>query len=112
MPTPSQHREKAEHDEFFVSELKEPFWDWAITGLFYAALHYIEIYLARQAPPIHPPTHPIRDSHIHRLLSPIYVDYRELEEESRDARYDAAQTFTQRDFVLLQVNLQRIKRAI
>ena len=112
MPTPQQHREKAEHDEFFVAELKEPFWDWAITGLFYAALHYIEVRLAGQTPPIHPETHLIRDSHVHRLLSTIYVDYRELEEQSRDARYDAAQNFTQQDFVRLQVNLARIKAAI
>lgn len=92
--------------------MDEPFWDWAITGLFYAALHYIEIHLARQVPPIHPETHQIRDSHVHRLLGRIYVDYRELEEQSRDARYDAAQNFTRNDFGRLQVNLQRIKAAI
>jgi hypothetical protein len=112
LPTPEQHREKAEHDEFFIAHLGEPFWDWAITGLFYSALHYVEVHLARQTPPIHPETHRIRDSHVNRLMGGIYVDYRELEEQSRDARYDAAQQFTQQDFVRLQGHLARIKAAV
>jgi hypothetical protein len=114
MPTPAQHRAKAVHNESFAANSGDPFWDWAITGIFYAALQYVEAYLASQVPPVHPPTHQIRDSHIHRdrNLSPIYVDYRELQDESRDARYDAAATFSQGDFTRLQKNVNRIRQTI
>jgi hypothetical protein len=40
------------------------------------------------------------------------VDYRELKTESRDARYDAAITFSQSDVKRLQQNLDKIKRVI
>ncbi len=114
MPTSPQHRAKAENNEFFATDVGEPFWDWAVTGLFYSALHYVEAYLASLHPPFHPPTHQIRDSLIHRepRLRPIYVDYRELQDESRDARYDPAQAYTQNDVVRLVARLQRIKQTI
>ncbi len=114
MPTTPQHRAKAEHDEFLSTELNNPFWDWAVTGIFYAALQYIEAYFAHQVHPLHPPTHVIRDSHIHGdpRLNPIYVDYRQLEDESRDARYDASVTFTQADVTRTRTYLERIKAVV
>jgi hypothetical protein len=114
LPTTRQHREKAEHDEFLVANLNSPFWDWAVVGLFYAALQYVEAYLANQAPPIHPGTHTVRDSLIQRdrSLAGVYVDYRQLEDESRDARYDASLQFSQNDVMRLQRNLDRVKKVI
>ncbi len=111
MPSTKEHRDKAAHNEFLVSTLDNPFWDWAIIGTFYAALHHIEAYLATKG--IHGPTHPIRDSHIQRdaNLKAIYVDYRELENESRDARYDVIE-FKQADVRRLQGNLETIKKVI
>ena len=112
MPTKSEHREKASQNEFFVSSLGNPFWDWAVVGVFYAALHYVEAYLATKN--IHSGSHPLRDSHVQRdpSLRAIYAKYRELKDESRDARYDAAVIFSQADVKRLQANLDTIKNLI
>lgn len=114
MSTTPEHRAKAENNEFFVEQLDNPFWDWAFTGVFYAALHYIEAYFANQVPPLHPPTHKIRDNYIHNNIDllPIYVDYRQLGDESRNARYEAHITFTQRDVIRAKGYLERIKRVV
>ncbi|MGA3322941.1 MAG: hypothetical protein ABSF45_00575 [Terriglobia bacterium] len=114
MPTTPEHRAKAENNEFLVDTLENPFWDWAINGVFYAALHYVEAYFASRVPAVHPSTHTIRDNHIHRdkTLKPIYVDYRQLEDESRNARYDAGMKFTQSDVGMARGCLDRIKKVI
>jgi hypothetical protein len=115
LPSKAEHLEKAKHNEFFVSTLGNPFWDWAVTGTFYAALHYIEAYLATKAD--HPPTHAIRDSHIYRdsFLRVLYVDYRELQGESEDARYMEklpVTVFGQADVTRLVANLEKIRNHI
>ena len=114
MPSTPEHRSKAENNEFFTSELDNPFWDWAVTGIFYSALHYVEAYFANQAPPVHPATHQMRDNYVYvdKQLRPIYVDYRQLEDESRDARYDASMTITQADAQRSQGCLNRIKALV
>jgi hypothetical protein len=114
-PTKDEHRAKAEHNEFLANELDNPFWDWAITGLFYSALHYVEAYLATKG--IHFRRHKLRDSWIYRdaALKPIYIDYRELQTESEDARYMEIvplTIFTQGDVQRLEVNLQAIKKVV
>jgi hypothetical protein len=114
LPTTPQHRAKAENNEFLGTELGNPFWDWAVSGNFYAALHYVEAYFANRKPPLHPATHQLRDSHIHAdaKLSAIYVDYRQLKDESRDARYDASIAFTQADVTRTRTCLDRIKAVV
>jgi hypothetical protein len=114
LPTTPQHRAKAENNEFLTTELDNPFWDWAVTANFYAALHYVEAYFGSRKPPLHPATHQLRGSHIHAdaQLSAIYVDYRQLEDESRDARYDASMTFVQADVARTRTYLERIKAVV
>jgi hypothetical protein len=114
LPNPTEHKTKAEHNEFLVSTLQNPFWDWAVIAIFYAALQYVEAYLSKKVPAVHSPNHAARDSHVQNdaSLRTIYVDYRELKTESRDARYDAAITFSQSDVKRLQQNLDKIKRVI
>ena len=114
MPSTPQHRAKAENNEFLISELDNPFWDWAITATFYTALHYVEAYFANRIPALHPATHQMRDNYINSdvKLRPIYVDYRQLEDESRDARYDASIDLTQSDATQAKRNLERIKNVI
>ncbi len=114
MPTKAEHRGKAAHNDFFASTLGNPFWDWAVTANFYSALHYVEAYLATKAPPLHSRNHAVRDSHIQSdpVLKTLYVDYRELESECLDARYDASLTFSQEDVARLGKNLDRIKKAL
>jgi len=113
--TKDEHLAKAGHNEKFVAAIVDPFWDWAITGIFYAALHYLMAFLATKGD--HPGTHQVRNSHIHRdaTLKPIYVDYRELQNESEDARYmerNPATAFTEADVKRLTVNLRNIKNLV
>ncbi len=114
MASTKEHRDKAEHNEFLVTSLQNPFWDWAVTGTFYAAVHYVEAYFSKNKPPIHSTSHKDRDSRIQRdqKLKAVYNSYRELQNESRDARYSAHIVFTQDDVKRLQVNLQEVKNLI
>lgn len=90
MPQKHEHVAKAKHDEGFVSSLDlstTPYVDWAITGLFYAALHYVEAYFAAMRR--HSPDHRTRDSAVQRdsRIKGIYNDYSELKNFSINARY-------------------------
>lgn len=114
LPKKAEHSGKAAQNDFFVSTLGNPFWDWAVTAKFYAALHYVEAYLATKNPTVHSRNHSVRDSNIQAdpLLRTLYVDYRELESECHDARYDASLTFSQADVNRLERNLENIRKVI
>src|SRR5205823_2251134 len=105
---------KAKHDEQFVSSCDpktSPFIDWAITGLFYAALHYVEAFFATQNR--HSADHRARDSAIRRDpdLRAIYDDYNELKNFSINARYYMAR-FTEADLTALQPHFTKLKAHI
>ena len=90
MPLKHDHLSKAKHDEEFVASLDlatTPYLDWAITALFYAALHYVEAYFATMKR--HSPDHRTRDSAVQRdsRIRGIYSDYSELKNYSINARY-------------------------
>jgi len=90
MPRRDQHLQKARHNEEFVTSLgadPDRFADWAITGLFYSALHYIEAYFACRGR--HSGDHRARDSDIWRdtSLQGLYTPYSELKNASTTARY-------------------------
>ena len=112
MPSKSEHRAKAEHNERFVGTLAAPYFDWAVCGTFYTALHYVESYLATKN--IHPQNHTVRLGIVQRdpKLKPVFRDYRELLNESRDARYEPAVTFTAADVTRLAVHLESIKQVV
>lgn len=78
--------------------------DWAITMLFYSALHYVDAYLAGKG--THPSDHRSRDNEVAHIgtLSGIYRDYRRLKDLSREARYQIP------DFSLQ--NLERAQRRL
>jgi hypothetical protein len=73
--------------------------DWAVTCLFYAAVHYVNAYLVKAHIPI-PRKHRAAPAEAARrpgrlnivqqdpALSSIYRNYRHLDDESRDARYE------------------------
>lgn len=103
MPTRQEHVAKAVHNESFVQTLSlttTPFLDWAVTGMFYAAVHYVDAYLATKN--IHPKRHravptqpgqqsnagPGRSDYVYWHLKRIYQDYRYLDDQSREARYE------------------------
>jgi hypothetical protein len=64
--------------------------DWAVTVLFYTALHLVQAYFVEQAATGFdiPQTHQERATRIGLKLLPIYRHYRALEERSRSARYE------------------------
>jgi len=102
MPTLNQHLRKAQHNENFATHISpSPFLDWLVTTKFYAALHYIDAYLANKG--IHPKRHrgskESRDTYIGNdpNLRPVYHDYRRLREDSEDARYEV------REFLLADI---------
>jgi hypothetical protein len=89
MPRDRDHLHIANNNEQFSQFLmtNRAHLDWAVTGMFYAAMHYIEAYLATQN--IHSGSHRMRDSSIYHnpVLSIIYDDYNDLKNDSIQARY-------------------------
>lgn len=63
--------------------------EWAVTGLFYAALHYVDAYLASQGTGVHPTSYRVRSALVARdpVISAVYAEYQELKDGSEDARY-------------------------
>jgi hypothetical protein len=82
--------------------------DWAVTMLFYAALHYIDAFLAGKH--LHPRDHDIRDSEVENngSLSPIYNDYRRLKDNSIAARYEIA-NFHRANLPPIEARYDRVK---
>lgn len=85
--------------------------DWAITVLFYSAVHYVDAYLSSRTK--RQPDHVGREQEIQRdvFLSSMWREYRELERMSRDARYELA-PFTESHFRKARLLLKRIKDEI
>lgn len=109
MASLNDHISKAHHNENFFSSFdldSTSYLDWAVNGLFYSALHYLDSYFAYHVK--HPVTHRGRTNLIHadiNLGRNFYVDlYRPLQEASEEARYHI-RTFTpeeiRNDFVPL-----------
>lgn len=93
MPKKEQHLAIARHNEAFVASFDvatTSYRDWIVTGLFYAALHYVEAYFATQN--YHSSDHRTRDTAIARFseTKKIYSDYSELKNHSINARYFGA----------------------
>jgi len=113
LPTKAEHKAKAEHNEYFVSTLGNPFFDWQVTALFYSALHYIQAYFVAKGINPPPSTHTMRNNHVSNdpTLRTIYVDYRELQNESRSSRYGVTPP-SQNDVQRLMGNLNTIKGVV
>lgn len=90
MPSQKQHLSQASHNEKLVSNYKlldSEFTDWAITALFYSALHYVEAYFATKYN-WHHRKHEKRNPAIRRCLPHCYDDYKQLKYDSEEARYN------------------------
>ena len=88
----NEHLTKPQQNEEFVKSIdvsQRVGLEWAVTVKFYAALHYVQAYFASRSGRT-PATHNSRATAIQRdpLISGAYDDYRELEDISREARYD------------------------
>lgn len=115
MPARDNHLRQAQHNEAFVVSLNldsTDYLDWAVTGIFYAALHYVESFLASQN--IHSSSHGFR-LHVfqeQQNLKPIYNQYRVLKTRSENARYDLQQFSPVEVRELISAELQEVKSHI
>lgn len=100
MPTSDQHRRQAAENEAVSLELETAHPGWAVTALFYAALHYVEAYFyiegVRTGLPQHSASHAQRTPAVRLRLAPVFPHYHRLLDRSVAARYDC-KTFTQSD---------------
>lgn len=115
MPSENVHRRQAEHNRQFLDWLDvnvTDYLDWAVTGMFYTALHFVEWLLATKG--LHSDTHDNRHQTMGRVseLKRIWREYQELEFQSRRSRYEGAQF--SRDFVKseLKPKLEKIESHI
>lgn len=103
------HLEKALHNEsFYDSTANSEYLDWAVTGLFYAALQYVDAYLSTKG--IHPTNHGNRTplvSNEHDLKI-VCVDYLTLKDESEAGRY-RLKRFTSSDLTQINNSYQHLK---
>lgn len=87
MPSRQQHLDKARHNELASQAFEQNgYADWAVTTLFYAAVHLVEAYLA---PREHSQDHRERNRSVSSRpnLKPVWKYYKELYNRSLDARY-------------------------
>lgn len=95
MPSTEQHLAKARHNEAFLAtfDLASPeYLDWAVTAIFYAALHYLRAVMSK-----HRYTNISRYGDMDKAFERLqilkrnpqtYDAYRQLKDDSRAARYD------------------------
>ena len=111
MPTSEQHRQKAEHNERASVDFEAGLYvDWAVTALFYAAVHWIDAYLVQYWPS--PGNHADRFELMRRerAVRPIRALYQDLYQRSLDSRYNC-EAFQIRDVQRLrQARFEPIRR--
>ncbi len=89
MPNLDEHLQIAGNNISFSQSLisEQRYLDWAVTGMFYAAIHYVEAYLADKN--VHSSFHSRRDSAIQQdvNLCIIYDEFSDLKNDSIQTRY-------------------------
>ena len=105
---------RAAQNERFASSLADPYWDWAVTAVYYAGVHYVEAYFAALRPPIHSGTHGARDSDIRRdsILNPAWRTYKQMKEDSEDARYEPHIPFDANNLAKQWTRLNDLKKVV
>jgi len=90
MTSESVHLRKARHNKAFLAtiDVSAPgFLDWAVTVLFYCALHYVEAWFSRKLDR-HFTSHGDRNQAVNRFLTRIARGYLRLYNRARLARYE------------------------
>jgi hypothetical protein len=95
MPAKGEHINWAIHDRDFWTSIdldNSPYTDWALTGMFYESLHWVEAFLATKGH--HCGGHRDREWVMLSRCSPyssdlraIYADYDKLKQDSETGRY-------------------------
>ena len=92
MPQKDKHINWATHNHSFWASIdldSTPFIDWALTGMFYESVHWVEAFLATKG--YNSGNHAERTQNMHSYgsdLKPIQTDYNILKQDSETARYD------------------------
>jgi len=93
MPQKNEHVNWATHDRDFWTSIdldNSPYTDWALTGMFYESLHWVEAFLATKRH--HCGDHKAMRWAMLKLypsdLRAIYDDYDTLKQDSEKGRYD------------------------
>ncbi len=98
MPTKDEHIDWAGHDRNFWSSIdldNTPFTDWAVTGMFYESLHWVEAFLDTKG--YNSGRHPDRLKNMQLFTSDlraIQADYEVLKQDSEACRYKCSQIHT------------------
>ena len=93
MPSEANHltsaKDNEEFAEFLLKQSEGRFLGWAVTSVYYAAVHYGRAYLTANGGPTIT-SHPGFESHFIRISGDqkLYDLYRRLKDESERARYD------------------------
>lgn len=115
MPSEAMHRAAARRNEDLAARLADDAPEWGVVLAFYAALHWVDAYFARQER--HPRTHSERVRWIQQedALHPIYDPYRTLRDRADAARYslypfssDAAQALRTGELHAVRVHIIRL----
>jgi hypothetical protein len=90
MPSQREHAFQVLHNREFLATFdldNSPFLDWAVTVVFYTAVHLVEQFLAHKGQDLL--SHETRERFISQSadLKPIWSVYRELKYQSERARY-------------------------
>jgi hypothetical protein len=90
MPSQREHAFQVLHNREFLATFdldNGPFLDWAVTVIFYTAVHLVEQFLAQRGQDLL--SHQTRERFISQNvdLKPIWSAYRELKYQSERARY-------------------------
>lgn len=96
MPKRDEHLAQAQHNREFFEAIERPAYnDWAVTTIFYEAIHYVDALLdhaygvnpRRYGDSQFPHAHE-REGYLRNYMHAIWNDCRHLKDASRDARYE------------------------
>lgn len=105
MPTTDQHVAQAELNERLSLRLQDEDPAWAVTLLFYAAVHYVEAFFytfpTQRRLPLHYDNHMSRTPAVRARIPRVFKHYMRLLDESIDARYRCV-AFTKAEVIELR----------
>jgi len=109
MPSEHEHLSQAERNERFAEHVltwgDSDFTDWALTALFYAAVHYGRAYLAAKSVSWQPNHGGFKAAFVKTCASEaLFRGYDKLKTRSERARYNCV-TFTLSDVTALQTSI-------
>jgi len=111
MPSASEHFSQAQRNEGLFEEIGVSFSDWAMTALFYAAMHHVQAAFVQKGVSPIPTEHGSRKRAIKEHFQRVAGRYEDLEQWSRDARYECS-TFSRGELEAAMNDLRAIRQAL